>query len=128
LSHGAARAGIERVAAGRGVVGAERGARLERHAGDAADVEFAAHDMRGAGKGLFGRRGIAERTIDTDIVSRLVPQRRRAGGHGILGMQHEWQFLIAHDDRFGCVHRFDLGGGDDHRHGFTDVANAIRRQ
>ena len=48
LPHRAAGAGIERVAAGRGIVMAERRARFERHAGDAADMEFLFHDMRRA--------------------------------------------------------------------------------
>src|SRR5262249_28392121 len=45
LSDGAAAAGVERGAAGRPVVTANGGARLERHAGDALHPGFKLHDM-----------------------------------------------------------------------------------
>src|SRR5262249_41117979 len=44
LAHRAARAGVKRVAAARGVVRAERGARLDRDRGAASDVELHADD------------------------------------------------------------------------------------
>ena len=65
--HRAAVAGIERVAPGRRIECAERGARLHRHAGDALHPGFEARDMRGARKGGLGRRGVAELGVEADI-------------------------------------------------------------
>src|SRR5262249_1899994 len=48
LSNAAAAAGVERGAAGRPVVAADGGARLERHAGDALHPGLQRHDMGGA--------------------------------------------------------------------------------
>ena len=79
LPHRAAAAGIKRVAAGLGVETAERGARLERNAGHAADMGLHRHDMARRGEGGFGRRDIAESRVDQHIVRQFVPQPRRVG-------------------------------------------------
>ena len=128
LPHRAAGAGIERVAPGRGIVGAERGARLHRHAGDAADMEFPLHDMRGLGEGPIGRLGIAERRIDRHIVRHFIPDRRRVGPHRVFGMQHERQFLVGHLHRFRRVHRLRFGFGHHHGDGLADMPRFVRRQ
>ena len=128
LPHRAAGAGIERVAAGRGIVMAERRARFERHAGDAADMEFLFHDMRRAGECPVGRLGIAEPRIDEHVVRNFIPDDRRARPHRVFGMQHEGQLLVLHLHRFGRVHRLRLGRGDHHGDGLADVARLVRGQ
>ena len=128
LPHRAAGAGIERIAAGRGVVVAERGARLERHAGDAADMKILRHHMRGARERLVGRLDIAEHGLHRDVVRHLVPQHRRAGPHRILGMQHERQFLVTHFDRLGGVHGLRLGLRHHHGDRFADMPRLVGRQ
>ena len=128
LPHRAAGTGIERVAPGGGIVGAERGARLHRHAGDAADMEFPLHDMRGLRKGTIGRRGIAERRIDRHIVRHFIPDRRCIGPHRVFRMQHERQFLVGHLHRFRRVHRLRFGFGHHHGDGLADMARFVRRQ
>ena len=128
LPHRATRAGIERVAAARGIVGAKRRTRLHRHAGDAADVEFPLHHMRGLGESAIGRFGITEPGIDQNIAGHFVPDRRRAGPHRVFGVQHERQFVVSHLNRFRGVHRLRPGFGDHHSDGFADMPRFIGRQ
>ena len=53
---------------------------------------------------------------------------RRARDHRLLGVHHERQFFVAHDQRFGGVERLRFGCGNDHRHRLADVAHPVRRQ
>ena len=64
---GAAVAGINRKATGRGVECGERAARLHRHAGDALHPGLEPRHMRGARKRRIRRRGIAQLGIETHI-------------------------------------------------------------
>ncbi len=43
-------------------------------------------------------------------------------------MQHEGQFLVAHLDRFGGVHRLRLGLRHHHGDGLADMARLVRGQ
>ena len=128
LAHGAAAAGMQRVAAAGRVVIGDRRARLERNAGDAADVEIHGDDIRRLREGALGRRGIAEIRIDQNIVGHLVPDRRGAGAHGVFGMQHEGQFVVDDVERFGRIER--LRAGLRHHHGdrLADVARLVGGQ
>jgi len=128
LAHRAAAAGMQRVAAGRGVVLGNRGARLERHAGHPADMEVLGDDVIGRRKRLVGRRAIAEPGVDRDVVRHLVPQRRRARLHGVLRMQHVGKGLVVDRDRLGGIER--LGGRLGHHHGdrFADMARLVGGQ
>ena len=128
LPHRAAAAGMQRVAAACRVVIGDAGARLHRHAGDAADVEIMGDDMRGLREGAVGRRGIAETRIDQDIVRHFVPDRRRAGLHGVFGMQHEGQFVVDDGERLGGIERLRLGFRDHHGDGFADMARFVGGQ
>ena len=128
LPHRAAGAGIERIAAGGGVVLAERRARLERHAGDSADMKILRHHMRGAGERLIGRLDIAEHGFHRDVIRHLVPKHRRAGPHRILGMQDERQFFVSHLDRFGGIHGLRLGHRHHHGDRFADMPHLVGRQ
>ena len=74
----AAGAGVERVAAGRRVELADRGARLHRHPGDALHPGVEADDMRGAGEGRVGRGGVADLAVEDDVGA-VPPRPRRAG-------------------------------------------------
>ena len=107
--HHRAAAGIERIAAGRRIVGAQRGARLHRHAGDPLDVGLDPHDIFGLGKAGAGRLRIADPGIDGDVV-------------------HRRQGLVDDPDRFGGVLGLRHGLGDDERHALADEADAVGRQ
>ena len=80
LPHRAAGAGIERVAAARLVVVGDRGAQLDRHAGDAADMHVELHDVIGLGERLVGRGAVAEPGLDRHVARQLrpTPPARRA--------------------------------------------------
>jgi len=68
LAEGAAAAGVEDVAPARGLVDAERGPRLNRHAGHAAHVELVRDHVIGAGEGgVDGRLVAAERGVDANV-------------------------------------------------------------
>jgi hypothetical protein len=128
LPHRAAGTGIERVTAGLLVVVRNRRARLERHAGDARDMQVELHDVVGGGKRLVGRRAVPEKGLDRHVARQLVPHRRRAGLDRVLGVGDERQFLVVDLDRLGGVERLVLGFGDHHRHRLTDMPRLVGRQ
>ena len=65
--HDGAAAGMDRVAAGRGIVGSQRRPGLHRHAGDAGNVGDEAHDMRRLGEARLRAGAIAHHRVDGDI-------------------------------------------------------------
>ena len=101
---------------------------FERNAGDAADIEIHGDDIRGLRKSALGRRGVAEIRIDQDIVGHLVPDRRRAGLHGVFGMQHEGQFVVDDLQRFGRIERLRFGLRHHHGDGLADMARFVGGQ
>jgi hypothetical protein len=107
---------------------AERGARLDRHSGHAVDVEAHRNDVIGARESPLGRLLIAEKGVDEDIVRHLVPNRRRAGTHGVLGVEHPRQHLVVDLHRFSRVERLRHGLRHHHGHGLADMAGLVGRQ
>ena len=116
---------MQRVAAARFVVVGDAGARLERHAGDAADVEIHGHDVGGLRKGALGSRRIAEARIDQNVVWHFVPDRGRAGLHAVFGMQHEGQFVVSDRERLGGIERLRFGLRHHHGDGLADMAHFV---
>ncbi len=66
--------------------------------------------------------------IDQDIIWHLVPDRWRAGAHGVFGVQHERQFLVHDIDRLGGVERLRFGLRHHHGDGFADMARLVGGQ
>ncbi len=112
LAHRAAAAGIERIAAGGGVVRGERRARFKRNTGDAIDVKVHRHHMVGRREGRIGCGFVAEGGVDRDVLRRLVPHERCAELHRVFRMKHERQFLVVDRNRFGGIERLRLRFGD----------------
>ena len=108
---------------------AERRARLERHAGDAADVEFLRHDMRRAAQRPDRSPRRSPNRVSTSMLSGTSSQTAGAPGRiASSRMQHERQFLVTHLDRLGGVHRLRLGLGDHHGDRFADMARLVGGQ
>ncbi len=107
---------------------AERGAQLNRNAGDAIDVEVHGHDVVRARERLIGRRPIAEPGIDRHVIGHLVPDHRRARLHGVFRMVDSGQQLVVDLDRFRGIERLRDGFGHDHRHRLADMARLVGRQ
>ena len=127
LPHDAAGAGVERVASGRRVVDADRGARLHRHAGDAIDPGVEPRDVGGARERRIGRFGVADLGVDHDVRQVVVEprrvffDRRRRVGHGRQRLVVDDHFSAA---SLACSDRL----GDDEGDRGADVADAIGRQ
>ena len=119
---------MKRVAPSRRVVFTERGARLERGGGDAADMEFHADDMVGAGERRIGGLRIAKPRVDQDVVRDLVPDRGCARYQRRLGVHHPGQLRVIDIDRLGRVERLAEAFGDHHRHRLADMAHLVRSQ
>ena len=58
----------------------------------------------------------------------LVPHRRRARLHRVLGMDDERQHLVVDLDRLGGVERLRLRLGHHHRDRLADMARLVGRQ
>ena len=106
----------------------DRRARLERHAGDAADMQVELHDMVGGGERLVGGGAVAETGLDRHVARQFVPDRGRAGLDRVFGVDDEGQLFVVDLDRLGGVHRLVLGFGDHHRHRLADMARLVGRQ
>ena len=104
---------------------AERGARLDRDAGHAADMEFHLDDLVGGRKGAFGRRGVAERGVDENVVGRLVPDRRRTRHQRVLDLGDPGQFLVFDRYRLSRVLRLSRGLRHDQRDRLADMTHLV---
>ncbi len=127
LPHHPAAAGVERVAAALLVIGADGGAGIERHAGDALHPGLQGHHVGGLRKGRGGRGGIAHVGVDADVGD-LVVEPRCAGLRRGRGRGHRLQRLVVDRHPLGGV----LGGRQSLRHhhhdGVADEADAVGRQ
>ena len=119
---------MQRVATACRIVIGDAGAHFERNAGDAADIEIHGDDIRGLRKSAVGRRGVAEISIDQYIVGHFVPDRRRAGFHGVFGMEHEGQFVVDDLQRFRRIERLRFGVRHYHGDGLADMAHLVGGQ
>ena len=63
---------MQRVLVGRRIVDADRGARVERHAGDALHPGLELRHMRGARERRLGRLDVADIGVDADIADVVV--------------------------------------------------------
>ncbi len=125
LPHRAAAAGPQGVAAGLAVPMAEGGARLDRDAGHAADMELHLDDLVGGRKGALGRRGVAEPGVDENVVGRLVPNRRRTCGKRIRYLRDPRQFLVFDSHRLCGVLSLRRSFGHDDRHRLANMAHFV---
>ena len=125
LADHAAGPGVQRMLVGRRIVDADRGARVERHAGDALHPGVELRHMGRARECRFGRLDVADIGIDTDIGSVIVKldvRLRRA-----RCFRHCLKRFVIHPDLLGGI----LGGGDALRHHhddlLADVADPVGR-
>jgi hypothetical protein len=125
LPHRAAAAGPQGVASGLAVPIAEGGARLDRDAGHAADMELHLDDLVGGRKGALGRRGVAEPGIDENVVGRLVPHDRPSRHQRVLHLGDPRQLLVFDRYRLGRVLRLSRGLRHDHRHRLADMTHLV---
>ena len=103
-------------------------ARLHRIGGDAVDHHAVLHDMRGLGEGGLDRGLVADFVEPRRIAGAILPHRRRAGLHRVLGADHGRQRLVIDRDELGRVLRLGQCLGDDEGDAFADIAHAPLRQ
>jgi hypothetical protein len=84
--------------------------------------------MRGTSECIGGGFLVADLDVDADIVRRLVPQGRGAGGDRIGGAHHHRQRLVGNIDQFGGILRRSDRLGDDECHRLADKACPVGRQ
>ena len=104
---------------------AEGGARLDRDAGHAADMELHLDDLVGGRKGALGRRGVAEPGIDENVVGRLVPHDRRTRHQRVLHLGDPRQFLVFDRYRLSRVLGLRHGFGHDQRDRLADMTHLV---
>ena len=80
-AHRAAGAGVQRVAPGRRIIFADRGAWLHRHTGDALHRGAEAHDMRSGCERCVGRARVAHLGIEAEIRCGVRPRVRSIRRH-----------------------------------------------
>ena len=125
-AHRAAGAGVQRVASGRGVVFADRRARLHRHAGDA--LHRGARDAPHARRQRTPHRSRRHRRPWHRGRDSMRHPTRRSGAPAATacaGMDHGRQFLVVHHDEFGGVLRRGKAVGHDHRDDVADMAHLV---
>jgi len=128
LSNDAAAAGVKCGAAGRPIVAANGGARLERHAGDALHPGLQLHDMGRALECARGRGGIADLGIDADVRPRLVPNQRCVRRYGVDRLADRGQRLEIDRDAFGGILRGAETVGHHHRDGLAGKPRLVGRK
>ena len=122
------RAGVERVAAGAGIIVGDAAARLHRDGGDAVVVERQPGDVMRPGKGGLDRIAIAHAHRERGVVGRTFMDQRRAGPHCILGAHHRGQHLVIDRHQLRRIARQCFRRGDHDRDALADIAHAILRQ
>jgi hypothetical protein len=123
----AAGSGIERIAAARRVVVADRGACLHRHAGDALHPGLEADDVSRALERRRGGRLVADLDIDAEIARHVLPEEGRARLHRVEHMRHRGKRLPIDLDQLGRVLRMVDRVGNHHRHRLADEARLVGR-
>ena len=119
---------MEREASARGVMYADRRARLHRVHDHAAVDELEPGNVRGLGEGGGHLLAVAEVIVERDIAGRFVVDERRARARRFLRPHHGRQRIDVDLDRLGGVLCLQQGVGDDEGHGITDEADLVGRQ
>ena len=91
-------------------------------------MEIHGDDMLGARERPLGRRRVAKMRVDQDVVRHLVPDRRRAGLHGMCGMDDEGQLFVVDRERLRRVECLEAGFRHHHGDGFADMARLVGGQ
>jgi hypothetical protein len=73
---------------------AEGGAGLHRHPGHPTDMELHLDDVISDGEGALGRRRVAKKSVEQDVVGDLVPHRDSTRGERALDLRDPRQFPI----------------------------------
>ena len=119
---------MEREASARGVMYADRRARLHRVHDHAAVDELEPGDVRGLGEGGGHLLAVAEVIVERDIAGRFVVDERRARARRFLRPHHGRQRIDVDLDRLGGVLCLQQGVGDDEGDGIADEAHLVGRQ
>ncbi len=77
-----------------------------------------------AGK-IRGHAGATRDERHGKVVRKVGVENRRLAGHRLLQIDHGGEHLVFHDDGFGRVARDVAVAGDDHRDGFTGIADDV---
>ena len=121
-------AGVEGVAVARGVVLADRRARLHGADDDAVADQPQARDVGCLGEGLGHLLAVAVVVVDADVAGRVVEHDRRAGLGGFARVGHGRQGVDVEHDRFGRVLGLGQGLGHDEGHRIADEAHLVGGQ
>ena len=124
----ALRGDVQREASARGIVDADRRARLHRVHHQAAVDELEPRDVRGLGEGGGHLLGIAVVIIERDVARALVMEERRAGARGLLRPDHRGQRIDIELDRLGGVLRLQQRLGHDEGDRIADEAHLVGGQ
>ena len=120
---------MERISAVRGIIDAERAARLDRIGGDAVVDQANVGDVFGGGESGIGRGLVAERDGHRDIAVRaIVPDFRCVRLRRLLEIDQRGQRLIVHGHKLGGIARLRLGFGNDEGDVIADTTDAIGEQ
>ena len=119
---------MQRVAALRRIIRADRAARLHRIGDDAMVVEVQRNDMRGRCERRIDRIRIAPAPVHADIARHLGGNLRRTGGTrgGSGGDRRQWPVVDHH--ALGGIERLRARLGDDQRDRLADMAHLVARQ
>ena len=120
--------GVERHAVLARIVGAERAARLHVLRMHPRDHVAALDHLGRRLDRLVGLRLLAALDIVRDVVRALVPDRRRAGLHRVLGQRDRRNRLVVDLDQFGGILGLGQRLGDHHRHRIADIPHAVGHQ
>ena len=115
-------------AAGRRVVAADSGPRLDRRDDQPVVDELDLDDMRGRCHRRVDRRLVAALETVGEVAGRFVPQQRRAKLQRGRRIDHRGQDPVIDRDQLGGVAGDIPGLGDDERHRIADMTHAAARQ
>ena len=122
------RAGVERVAAGAGIIVGDAAARLHCDGGDAVVVEGQPRDVMRPGKDGTDHIAITYVHRERGVVGRTFMDQWRAGPHCILGAYHRGQHLVIDRHQLRRIARQCFRRGDHDCDALADIAHTILRQ
>ena len=122
------RAGVERVAAGAGIIVGDAAARLHCDGGDAVVVEGQPRDVMRPGKDGLDDIAITYAHRERGVVGRTFMDQWRAGPHCILGAHHRGQHLVIDRHQLRRIARQCFRRGDHDCDALADIAHTILRQ